>query len=79
MSSIRFIMPSVRSEGIGLDNSGLSVPVGSVDPYNQLPHPVEMIKKAGAVGRRLARSIFRSRPRTVAANPQPAPYSLTRR
>jgi hypothetical protein len=69
MSSIRFIMPSVQSEASELDNSGRSIPFGGVDPYNQLPHPVEMIKKAGAVAQRLARSILPSRPRTVAANP----------
>jgi hypothetical protein len=68
MSSIRFIMPSIHSDGIGLDSSAQSAPFGGVDPYNQLPHPVEMIKKAGAIAQRLARLMRPSRPHTVPAS-----------
>jgi hypothetical protein len=67
MSSIRFMMPSVPSDGTGPDSSVPSIPFGGVDPYNQLPHPVEMVKKAGAFAQRLARSMRPSRPATVPA------------
>jgi hypothetical protein len=40
MSSIRFMTPIPVNEGCGS-----SVGPGAVDPYNQLPHPIEMLKK----------------------------------
>jgi hypothetical protein len=67
MSSIRFITISVQSEGTGQDSSGLSMPFGGVDPYNQLPHPVEMVKKVCRAAQRLMRSMRQRRPRTVPA------------
>jgi hypothetical protein len=67
MSSIKFIMPSPQLDGTGSDGSGPSIPFGGFDPYNQLPHPVEMVKKIGRTAQRLARSMRPSRPRTAAA------------
>jgi hypothetical protein len=58
MSSIRFMTPSVQSHGTGPDGCVPPIPFGGVDPYNQLPHPVEMIKKAGAIAHRLAMSVL---------------------
>jgi hypothetical protein len=48
MSSIRFMTPPFQVGG-----SEPSIPCGGVDPYNQLPHPIEMVKKATQIGRGL--------------------------
>jgi hypothetical protein len=69
MSSLRFIIPPVQSDGTGPDGSVPSIPIGGVDPYNQLPHPIEMVKKLGRTAQSLARSMRPSRHRTVPASP----------
>jgi hypothetical protein len=48
VSSIKFMTPPFQVGGCDP-----SIPCGGVDPYNQLPHPIEMVKKATQIGRDL--------------------------
>jgi hypothetical protein len=51
MSSLKFVTLSVRPE-----SWEPATPPGATDPYNQFPHPVETVKKAGGIAQRLGRS-----------------------